>query len=318
MPNKMSPKIRVRDERKLKLVNAETLKLWEKYKIDMTLRELSAKTIAAYENDFEHFVLYIYDKFGNKPVTEVDEDEITGFLFHCRTEGNNSRRIKRRMSTISAFYKYLRKKRVVMENPMEFIDRPKKDTDIITQTYLTQAQVDAMREKLRGHGDLDLELYAMFSLSTMARVNAISSVRWEQVDFENRVVNDVLEKENKVVTLYFSEEVRDLLLKVKAKREADGIDDGGWVFYSRQSGGSKPVSNGTMNAWCKKIGQMIGVPTLHPHDWRHSMATILKNKGMSLEDVSSLLNHAGTDVTKKFYIKEDRTKIQAEKDRFEI
>lgn len=58
--------------------------------------------------------------------------------------------------------------------------------------------------------------------------------------------------------------------------------------------------------------------TLHPHDFRHSGATLLKNAGMSLEDVSSLLNHAGTDVTNKYYIKKDTTKIQSAKDRFEI
>ena len=63
---------------------------------------------------------------------------------------------------------------------------------------------------------------------------------------------------------------------------------------------------------------MIGEPTLHPHDFRHSGATLLKNAGMSLEDVSSLLNHMGTDVTKKFYIKEDKSKLSAEKDKFEI
>lgn len=70
--------------------------------------------------------------------------------------------------------------------------------------------------------------------------------------------------------------------------------------------------------WCKKIGEMIDEPTLHPHDFRHSGATLLKNAGMSLEDVSSLLNHAGTDVTNKYYIKKDTTKIQSAKDRFEI
>jgi len=318
MPSVMGTKIRFKDDEKLKQVNPETMKLWNKYRIDMTLRELSPKTIAAYENDFQHFVIFIHDNFGNKSVVEIDEDEITEFLFYCRTEGNNSRRIKRRMSSISAFYKYLRKKRIVGENPMEFIDRPKKDVDIMTQTYLTQEQVDLLKLKLREHGDTELLLYAMFSLSTMARVNAVSSVRWEQIDFDSRIVKDVLEKEAKVVTLYFSEGVKELLLKVKALREERGANDNGWVFYSRLEKSNGPVSNGTLNAWCKKIGQMIGVPTLHPHDWRHTMATLLKNKGMSLEDVSALLNHASTDVTKKFYIREDRSKIQAEKDRFEI
>ena len=121
-----------------------------------------------------------------------------------------------------------------------------------------------------------------------------------------------------MVVLYFSAEVKELLLAVKAQREERGIDDNGWVFYSRFEKSVGPVTNGTLNQWCKRIGQMIDVPTLHPHDFRHSGATLLKHKGMSLEDVSNLLNHAGTDVTKKFYIREDRSKIQMEKDKYDI
>lgn len=50
---------------------------------------------------------------------------------------------------------------------------------------------------------------------------------------------------------------------------------------------------------------MINIPTLHPHDFRHSGATLLKNAGMSLEDVSTLLSHESTDTTKRYYIKQD-------------
>lgn len=80
----------------------------------------------------------------------------------------------------------------------------------------------------------------------------------------------------------------------------------------------KPISNGTLLDWCKKIGEMIGVESLHCHDFRHSGATLLKNKGMALEDVSALLNHSGTDVTKRFYIKEDTSRISQLKDKFNI
>ena len=91
------------------------------------------------------------------------------------------------------------------------------------------------------------------------------------------------------------------------------------VFVGTKINGAwMPITSSTAGDWCKKIGEMINEPTLHPHDFRHSGATLLKNAGMSLEDVSSLLNHAGTDVTNKYYIKKDTTKIQSAKDRFEI
>ena len=298
-------------------INKDTLAYLKKYKIDMGIRELSPKTVYNYETDLYSWFAYIYIFQDNKSILEIDEDDLTEFFYFCKTEGNNSRRMKRRMSSTSAMFKFLKKKKILKaENPMEFMDRPRKDTSVVTQTFMTQEQVQLMKEKLIEHGNLQLLTYAMFSLSTMARVNAISNVTWEQIDFETRVVNDVLEKEGKVVTLYFNEYVKELLLKLKSQRENDDIKCD-HVFMSKYRDYDK-VSPSTMAEWCKKIGLMVNIPTLHPHDYRHSRATLLKNAGLSLESVSSLLNHEGTDVTLKFYIAADKKKIQAEKDKFDI
>ena len=199
---------------------------------------------------------------------------------------------------------------------MEFIDRPKKDTDIAVQTFLTKDQVDLMRQKLKEYNDLDLEVYVLFSLSTMARVTAISNTRWEQIDFDLRVVNDVLEKEGYIVTLYFSDEVKELLLNLKQYRESKNIDDGGFVFFSGYGGSLSPITTGTLNNWCKKIGEMIDVPTLHPHDFRHSGSQLMKLAGASIEEISELLNHQTLDITKKFYLRQDKAKLQASKDKY--
>ena len=317
MPS-ISPKIHFYDKEKIKNINPETLKLWQKYEVDMSLRELSLETVKGYRNDCQHWFIYILDNQFNQCVTALNEDDITDFLYFCKTQGNNSRRMKRRMSSIAAFYKFLRKKRLITESPMEFIDRPKKDVDIAVQTFLTAEQVGLMREKLIEHGNLDLQVYALFSLSTMARVTAVAHITWEQVDFEARTCNDVLEKEGKYVTLYFNEEVKDLLLKLQQYRADKNIDDSGYVFYCRQKDSEEPVNTGTLNQWCKKIGQMIGVSTLHPHDFRHSGAQLLKLSGMPIEEISELLNHASLDVTKKFYLRQDKAKLQANKDKYKV
>lgn len=317
MPER-SKRIVLHNEEKLKQINPETQKLMQKYKIDMSLRDLSPKSIYSYEKDLNQWFIYILDHQFNQSVTELSDDDITEFLYFCKQEGNNVERMKRRMAAISAFYKFLRKKKLIKENPTEFMDRPKKGMPVTVQTYLTPEQVDLMRTKLTEYGDLQLKTYAMFSLSTMARVNAIANLKWEQIDFEARECRDVLEKEGYIVELSFSNEVKDLLLALKKEREDKGINDYGWVFYSRYNNETKPISNGTLLEWCKKIGNMIGVPTLHCHDFRHSGATLLKNMGMSLEDISELLHHSGTDVTSKFYIKKDTSKIKALKDKFEF
>lgn len=326
---KISPKIQFYDAEKLKNINQETMKLWKKYEIDMTLRELSPKTKSGYLNDLQHWWIYIYDNQGNQCVTDLDEDDITEFLYYCRTQGNNSRRMKRRMSSIAAFYKFLRKKKLIDNNPTEFIDRPKKDTEIITQTFLTMDQVNQIYEELDKnisesktvsgiHSALQLKCYAMFSLSTMARVTAISSVKWNQIDFDQRVANNVLEKEGYLVTLSFSEDVKSVLIELKDFRRNNSINDEGFLFVTQMDGVHRQVTTSTLNQWCKKIGAMIGVPTLHPHDFRHSGSQLMKLNGAKVEDISAMLNHKSTDVTIKYYLRVDQKKIQESHDKFGI
>lgn len=316
--NKRSKRIEMHDEEKLEKVNEETKMLMQKYKVDMSLRDLSPKTQYGYEKDLNQWFIYILENQFNQSVKDLTDDDITEFLYWCKQQGNNVERMKRRMSSISAFYKYLRKKKLIQENPTEFLDRPKKGMPIVVQTFLTKEQVQELREKLEEHGNLQLQTYVMFSLSTMARVNAVASIKWKQIDFDNRTVTDVLEKEGKIVDLYFSEEVKDLLLRLKKQREDNGIDDYGWVFFSGHNTEDTPITNGALLEWAKKAGRLIGIDCLHCHDFRHSSATLLKNSGMPLEDISALLNHGSTDVTRKYYVKEDSSRLTKLKDQYEI
>ena len=309
-----SKRICLADKEKEKEINPETLRLFNKYQIDMSIRDLSPKTIMNYNSDLMQWFIYMHDYQFNLSVLEATDEDIEEYYYWRKKQGNNVNRQKRVMSSISAFYKFLRKKKLIKESPVEFIERPKEGQSVVTQTFLTKEQVQYMREKLQECGDIQLYTYTMLSLTTMARVNAIAHLKWDQINFEDRTCEHVLEKEGKDVELFFSEEVKDLLLQLQEYRKQNDIEDYGWVFITPYVTKDKCISNGTLGDWCKTIGNMIGVPTLHPHDFRHSYATLLKNAGMSLEDVSTLLNHSGTDVTKKFYLKVDTSKIRKLKD----
>ena len=313
-----SKRICLYNEETAKNINQETLKLFQKYQIDMSIRDLSGNTVKQYNSDLMQWFIYMHDNQFNLSVLEATEDDITEYYYWRKQQGNNVNRQKRIMSSISAFYKFLRKKRLIKESPVEFIDRPKQGLPIAIQTYLTKEQVQLMREKLEEYGDIQLQAYAFLSLTTMARVHAIASLKWKQVDFNERICSDVLEKEGKIVELSFSEETKDCLLKLIEYRKENNIDDHGRIFISPYVTDDKPIQDGTLNSWCKKIGELIEVPSLHPHDFRHSYATLMKNSGIDLESISEMLNHASVDVTKKFYIKSDSSKIRKLKDSVNI
>lgn len=313
-----SKRICLYNEETAKNINQETLKLFQKYQIDMSIRDLSENTVKQYNADLMQWFIYMHDNQFNLSVLDATEDDISEYYYWRKQQGNNVNRQKRIMSSISAFYKFLRKKRLIKESPVEFIDRPKQGLPIAIQTYLTKDQVQLMREKLEEYGDIQLQAYAFLSLTTMARVHAIASLKWDQVDFDERVCSDVLEKEGKIVELSFSEETKDYLLKLIEYRKENNIDDHGRIFISPYVTDDKPIQDGTLNSWCKKIGDLIGVSSLHPHDFRHSYATLMKNAGIDLESISEMLNHASVDVTKKFYIKADSSKIRKLKDSVNI
>ena len=293
-------------------VNPQNEKLFKQYLRAMTMKGLSKGTLTNYTSDLYQWFRFMSSEQMDLTVEEASEDDIEEFIFHCQQEGNNANRIKRRMSSISAFYIFLRKKKIVKDNPVDLLDRPKNVKPVVPQVYLTLEQVDLMKKVLKEQDNRQLELYALFSLSTMARVNAVASVKWDNLDMENCQVVGIVEKGGKEnPNMFFSQEVKELILKEKERRKELGIDTE-YLFYTKHKNGYGRASNVTLGLWAKKVGKMIGIPEgLHPHDFRHSFATILKNDfDMGLEEVSLLLGHAGTDVTKKHYIKEDNSKLR--------
>lgn len=296
-------------------LNPEWIALLERYKTHCTMQNRSEKTIYNYERDLIQWFCWIKEHQPKLNPQEATDEDVEAFLVFCQQHGNNVDRIKRRASAISSFFIFLRKRRIVNENPVANVDRPKKTRPVVRQTFLTIDQCRLIEEKLLNQPDYRIYAYFIFSIDTMARVAAITSIKWDQVDFDACTVNDVLEKEGYLVTLFFTPKTRDVLLKLKEYYEKNEML-GEYVFVGKRAGKINPVSVSTCFIWTKKIGEMIGVESLHPHDFRHSGSQILKSQGMPLEDISSLLNHKGTDVTRKHYLQQDKKQLGELKQRF--
>lgn len=305
--------------------NADVIRKYFSFK-NMNLSESSKKS---YQSDFNQWIVYIMENYDNRYILDVIDEDVEDMVdlvedyvaFCTSVLGNNERRIQRRMSSISSFFLYLRKKRKIKENPIDFLDRPKVKAGEklqVKQTFLTQEQVDEIREKLDQLGDIQLSLFFNFGLSTMARANAISNVKINQIDFKQERVDDVLEKEGKIVTLYPSDYTMELINKWIEYRKEKGIENE-HLFITRYGGDWRKVDKSTLQGtWIKKIGTLIGIPELHCHDLRHSGSNLLYHKGMSLEDVSELLSHSGTEVTRAHYLQANKDKIQGKKKEFEV
>lgn len=326
--------IRYVTDEKYKFVSEENKQIIKKY-FNFKNMNLSESTKKSYSNDFKQWLYFIYEQHKQGVISEesiikllnsndgIEEmvDLLEDFVAFCSAFlGNNERRIQRRLSSISSFFLYLRKKRKIKENPLDFLERPSVragEKQQIIQNFLTENEIITIRKELTKKGNLQLQVYFEVSISTMARVNAISNIKIDQIDFKKGIITEVLEKEGYLVDLFPSELALSLIKELINKRKKEKIESE-YLFTTRYNNQWKKVSNTTIQtSWIKKIGKTIG-KNLHSHDLRHSASSILFNKGMPLEDVQKLLNHQSPDTTLKYYVRQDVKKLQEQKKNFEI
>jgi len=310
----------------------EENKIYAKRFFNYKSLNLSESTKKSYQNDLDQFFVFLKDRYDEGIVEEEDlleimkddigiddmVDILEDYITFCIEKlGNNERRMQRRMATLSSLFGYFLKKRKIKVNPMDFIERIRirpNEKPQVKQTYLTKEQVETIRRKLKKGKELQLTAFFEVALSTMARVNALSNIKISQIDFDNGIIKEVLEKEGKVVNLFPSDRALKAIKAWIKEREEIGFNSD-HLFLSKK--GEKISKVTIQTRWIKDIGDYVD-EDLHVHDLRHSGSNLLYQKGMKLEDVSTLLNHSGTDVTRAHYLQENYDKIQEDKKKLEI
>lgn len=309
----------------LNKINPQNVELAQSYLKYINISSFERDTVSTKIQLLLHYLNWIHENLNDKLITEVTIAEMEDYLLYLKQCGLQPNSISTKMNGLSVFYKYLIKQGVTMFNPIYYIPKPHKLKTEEHKHYISDEKVELLKEKLEEYGDRTLQVYAMFSLSTAARVTAVSSIRWEQIDFEKRMVYDVKEKFSNYCTLLFSDYVKELLLKLRAEREANRINDGGWVFpsptkfYKDNSLEIRHVTSGTLGKWAHKVGAMIGIPELTPHDFRRSSCNLMLQKGSDIAITSLVLHHKNIATTLQHYCDtKDMDFMQEYKDQFGI
>ncbi len=70
------------------------------------------------------------------------------------------------------------------------------------------------------------------------------------------------------------------------------------LLLPRENG--RPLDRHTVTRFLNKAGAAAGLPHLHPHQLRHTLATQAINRGMSLEAIAAMLGHRSLDMTLRY------------------
>lgn len=294
-------------------VNPKNKQLWDSFKRAKLIAGKSENTLYVYECDLMQFFKFLNKECFDALVTDITEEEVESYIGYCMEQGNNEKRIRGRISSLSSFFIYLKKKRKIDDNWCEYIERPGTGEEVHVRTFLTEEQLTELKQKLKEQDDFQLRVYIEVGLATMARSNEIAQFTWKNTDLENRWITDIKAKGNKVRNYRISEEVRDLLIEWKKYCEEKEIDCE-YLFFTKYKGAYNPVTSGVLSDRVKKAFKMIGINRGYNHDLRHSMSNILMDRGVPITTISKLLGHSGTDVTINHYTIENASKLAEEYD----
>lgn len=280
-------------------LSTEVVNNWEYCKRYLQYLVVSGKSKGTIGNYGMHLKLLFEDV--RKPAQDITDDDLMLHLAKQKYERKlGNRYLDQKRIAFRQFFKWMRKKKYIEENPAELLDPIKYDVKI------KKPFSDEEREMLRCACKCERDWALLeFLYSTAARVSEVASLNRADIDFQEKQCL-VLGKGGKERMLYLNATAVYHLKKYLEER----TDDNPALFVSTRKPHKRIGKNG-IEAILRKLGKVAGVVNVHPHRYRRTALTNAANRGMPLQDVQHLAGHASPDTT-MIYCSIDTSKVKAE------
>lgn len=257
----------------------ESKQLLRMYLDALEIEGKSEKTIAQYS----YTINKLHDDIG-VPLRKITVYHLRQYMMAEKNRGVSMTTIKTCNYVYSGFYKWLMNEGLISENPTTNIGTIKAKQ--AEQIPFNGDEVQLIKEACSN--DLQRAI-VYFLLSTGCRVSELCSVNRRDVDFQNLKLT-VTGKGNKTRVVYIDNVTAMMLRRYLDTRQ--DIDPA--LFISRNK---ERFTTRGIQRMLAKIGERSHVPDVHPHRFRHTLATNLIDRGMSIQEVSAILGHAKLDTT---------------------
>ena len=260
-----------------------------------TLQHLSVHTRKAYAGDLAFFLDYCRQLEVGK-WQDVDGRQVRGYIAQRHRQGTGGRSLRRNLSSIRAFYRYLLAAGEVTNNPAEGISAPKSEKRLPKTLDVDQT---SRLVEIKGDKALTLRDRAILELmySSGLRLAECVSLDIYSVDIRDGLVT-VTGKGNKTRKVPVGNYALDAVgawLKVRPQLAA--LDETALFVSTRGRRISARSVQQRLRHWALKQGLDTNV---HPHMLRHSFATHLLESSGDLRAVQELLGHADISTTQVY------------------
>jgi len=233
--------------------------------------------------------VHILPALGSQYADLVRAEPISALVEHMREKGYATGTTNRVVIVLRHIFNLARKWRVpgVSENPTAGINLA---PDVNRERFLSLEEAKRLIASIEQDENEVAAKAIMLLLLTGGRRNEITFARWEFVDWDKKTLLVPLSKSGKPRSIALNAAAMELLRSIRDTSISD------FIFPSPVTG--KPSAS-LYFPW-HRIRTRAGLPDLRLHDLRHSFASFLVNKGVSLYVVQGLLGHAHTRYTQRY------------------
>jgi integrase/recombinase XerD len=263
----------------------------------------SPLTLEAYRRDVERLVDYARSKGATSPI-DVTSRMLREFVYHLKDLGLSPSSIRRNVSAVRTYFKFLMSDGIVARDPSERLETPKRWRTL--PDVLTVEEISRLLAAPTLDDPLAFRDRAMLELAYGAglRVSEWISVGVRDVLFEDKLVR-VFGKGSKERLVPIGRSaigaIATYIRELRPKLEKGG---GKGVLFLNARG--EPLTR--MGAWkiLRRYVERAGIQkAVSPHTLRHSFATHLLEGGADLRAVQEMLGHADISTT-QIYTHVDR------------
>lgn len=251
---------------------------------------LSPKTVEFYKNTLNEFMSLI-----NKPLNKIIESDVEYYL-QTKRMGNTNASLNNLRRNLSAFFTWLRKEKIIGENPCDGIE-----------PYTTvEKPIDHMEatdmEKLKNGCTYPRDRALIeFMRSTAMRRGEVPLVKVCDIDFRNGKIVIFGEKTQKYRTV-FLDNVAIHYIQEYLKDRGVSENSSEPLFTHIRGDKTKVLDVDGVYSSIRDIARRAGMDRrIYPHLFRKTTATNICRRGGSEDAAGEYLGHAPKNVTGKHY-----------------
>ena len=261
--------------------------------------ELTAKS---YGEDITYFYRFCNTELINP--LEITNNDIRNYLSLCLINGVSKRTIKRRLSSLKHYYKWLVDNKYLTINPFDFISSPKNESKLPEFLYYETIEklFDANNKRTDFLASRDQAILELLYSSGL-RASELISLELSNLNKNNRILR-VIGKGNKERIVPYSKIAQDTLNEyltkcrpvLLSKNRSDVLPNN--IFLNAK--GNKLTLRG-LEYILDEIEEKTNIYVhLHPHLLRHTFATHLLDNNADLRVIQELLGHESLGTTQVY------------------